>query len=140
MWYFTRSNLLGRAGGFTRSFENLHLCPPPTLHFVRTRTSFSAESRYLSSVLLPVLQLVLFFRPKRRAMDFPLALGEKDVSAYQSTDWNPSCIGVFTNFIFAGSYFYLKRFIKNPGGLYDERGRHSLMSLVLSVTGFVLGK
>ena len=44
------------------------------------------------------------------------------------------------NFIFAISYFYRKRFIKNPGGLFYERGRHSLMSLVLSVTGFCPGE
>ena len=50
----------------SRVLSRIFICAPlPPCIFVRTRTSFSAESRYLSSVLLPIFAARAVFPPQK---------------------------------------------------------------------------
>ena len=140
MWYFTRSNLLGRAGGFTRSFENLHLCPPPTLHFCTNAYILLCGKPLSFLCSSPSFAARAVFPPQKTGYGLPLGFRWKRCECFSIDRLKSFVHRCVANFIFAISYFYLKRFIKNPGGLFYERGRHSLMSLVLSVTGFCPGE
>ena len=77
-----------REGGWVHAFfRESSFVPPSHPAFLYERVHPSLRKAAIFPLFFSqFLQLALFFRPKRRAMDFPLALGEKDVSAYQSTD------------------------------------------------------